>query len=854
MTLLLLSATCIEAQTVQAVRLEGPSIRMDGRLTEVVWQHPSVVRGLTQREPEEGAPAIDSTEVRFAYDDDALYVGARMFANPKSIRALVTRRDREGSSEQIVVSLDTYRDRRTAYSFSVTPAGVRIDYFHESDSEDDREYGYDPVWQASPRIDSLGWVAEMRIPFTQLRFSPREQQEWGLNVTRLVPARNEESYWQLVRRNETGWSSRMGTLTGIRGIRPSRRVEAIPYVAANSRFQQVNDPTDPFQHERESGARAGGDLKMGLGPNLTLDVTLNPDFGQVEADPAVVNLSAFEIFFDERRPFFTEGADLLDRRGLFYSRRIGAPPPGRSAADFAEARDNVTILGAAKLTGRLASGLSVAALAALTDEERVRTFDATSGQFGRDLVAPRVAYAVAAAQQEFGEDASTLAAMLTMVRRDVHAGTPLADLLVRSAYSGIADGRLRWAEGVYDVSAWAGFTLVQGDTGAILRQQLSSRRYWQRPDASHVSVDPHRRSLSGAFVGIGHSKIAGKHWRWDVDYLHESPGFEPNDMGAFGSVDNRFLGAQLRWRETQPARWYRSYEVGGGSENQWSYHWLRRNREMFLFANAVLPNFWRLNVDHWRSARSYSDRLTRGGPIMGTPRAWGGSMELESRSGARTGWGIDVGADANEIGGWEAGLELSISARPGDRWELSFDPEWVRERDTRQYVTTEAGGRPETFGSRYVFAAVDLAEVSGRFRVNYTFTPNLTLETYAEPFASSGRFHSFGELLRPKERGLLLYGTTGTTIVRNTDGSHTVTDGATSFDIEPEDFNVRSLRSNAVLRWEWRPGSTLYLVWQQDRSADRPIAAARPSDLWDAFRTTGDNVLAIKVSYWIPMW
>lgn len=842
------------AQSVQAVRVEGTAPHVDGRLTESVWQSAPAISSLTQREPNEGAPAIEQTEVRFAYDDDALYIGARMYSDdPSAIRRLVTRRDREGSSEQIVVSLDTYHDRRTAYTFSVTPAGVRIDYYRSSDSEGNRDYGYDPVWAVSAHVDSLGWTAEMRIPFTQLRFSPRDLQEWGVNVVRLVPTRNEQSYWRLIGRSETGWSSRMGTLTGIRGIKPSRRVEAIPYVAANSRFTRMEDPTDPFQHKSESYARAGGDLKMGLGPNLTLDVTLNPDFGQVEADPAVVNLSAFEVFFDERRPFFTEGADLFERRGLFYSRRIGAPPPGRASADFAEELDNTTILGAAKLTGRLPSGLSVAALTAVTDEERVRTFDATLRQFGHEVVAPRVGYAVAAAQQEFGADASTLAGMFTMVQRDVRTGTPLANLLPRAAFSGVLDGRLRWADGKYDVNGWAGATQVRGDSAAILRQQRSPRRYWQRVDANHVSVDPTRREISGALLGVGHSKLAGKHWLWDVDYFHETPGFEPNDMGALGTADNRFAFARLRWRETQPTRWYRRYDVGAVSEHAWSYHWLRRNREGGLFANFVLPNFWRLNSDYWRTGRSYSDRLTRGGPIMGTPRAHGFSLELQNRSGARNGWGIDAGGDSNENGGWEGGVELSISARPGDRWELSFDPEFIRERDTRQYITTEGNGRPETYGSRYIFAAVDLSEISGRIRVNYTFTPNLTLETYAELFASSGRFHSFGELLAARGREMLVYGTNGTTIVRNADSSHTVTAGAQSFTIEPQDFNVRSFRSNVVLRWEWRPGSTMYLVWQQDRNADRAIATVRPSDLWDSLNAAGNNFLAIKVSYWTAL-
>ena len=842
-----------DAQSIQAVRT-GDSPRLDGRLSEAVWQSAPAITNLTQREPDEGSPAIENTEVRFAYDDDALYVGARMFSrDPRAIRALVTRRDREGNSEQIVVSLDTYRDHRTAYTFSVTPAGVRIDYYHASDSEGDRDSDWNPVWEAATDIDSLGWSAELRIPFNQLRFSPGESQEWGVNVVRRVPERNEQSYWALVRRTEVGWASRMGVLTGIRGIRPARRVELLPYVAADSRIAEVTDGANPFQHTYTNAARVGGDLKMGLGPNLTLDVTLNPDFGQVEGDPAVVNLTAYEIFFDERRPFFLEGADLLNQRGLFYSRRIGAAPPGSANAEYVERLANSTILGAAKLTGQLRSGLAVAALAAVTDREVARTYDVGADpQFGTAIVAPRTAYAAASARQLFGQDASTLAGLVTVVRRDLDPGTPLPDLLARSAYSALIEGRLRWAGGGYDVNSWLGYTNVRGDSLAILRQQRSSRRYFQRPDADHVDIDPARRMLGGATFGLGHSKLAGK-WLWDVDFLFQTPGFEPNDMGQYGAVDTRTFNTRLRWRETRPSRWYRRYEFSVGTNYDWNFDWMRRRNDNQLAFSTTLPNFWRLNTDVTYAQGAFSDRLTRGGPIMGTPSNTRWGVELQNRSGARNGWGIDLNGARDDNGGWERNLEVSFSLRPGDRWEMSFEPLWSRGTDTRQFVTTEGNGRAETFGTRYVFARVDLSEISGQFRLNYTFTPSLTLETYVEPFAASGRFHGFGELLAPRRSELLVYGTSGTSIVRNPDGTRTVTEGGDSFDIDDADFNERSFRSNAVLRWEWRLGSTLYLVWQQNRSAQLPFSRARPGDLFDALDARGENVLAIKVSYWTAL-
>ncbi len=353
----------------QAVRIQGRAPTVDGKLDDAAWSAAPALTGLVQKLPAEGAPASEATEVRFAYDDDALYVGARMFSrDPAGIQAPVSRRDNGEQAERLLVSLDTYLDRRTAYTFGVTASGVRLDWFHPSDSEGS-DASFEPVWMARTRRDSLGWTAEMRIPFSQLRFSRADVQTWGVNVTRRIPSTNEDQYWAMVPASATGWASRFGDLAGITGIRQTRRVEFTPYVASGADFTSSPGEGNPFDDGSQASVRVGGDVKMGLGPNLTLGATINPDFGQVELDPAEVNLSAFETFFGERRPFFTEGSQLLSVGNFFYSRRIGAPP--RSAAVFGLA-DRVagdytyldvpptsTNLGAAKLTGRLPSKTSI---------------------------------------------------------------------------------------------------------------------------------------------------------------------------------------------------------------------------------------------------------------------------------------------------------------------------------------------------------------------------------------------------------------------------------------------------------------------------------------------------------------
>jgi hypothetical protein len=876
LTALNMQADRAAPKRLRAAKVSAGAIRVDGRLTDPQWRSAQPASGFVQREPVEGAAATERTEVRVLYDDEALYVGARMHSrDPGAVRALVTRRDREGSSEQLIVSLDTYRDRRTAYTFAVTPAGVRIDYYHSADFEDTRDYSFDPVWEAATTIDSLGWVAELRIPFSQLRFNAGGEQVWGINLARTIPAANEVAYWILVPRNETGWASRFGELIGIGGIRPSRRLEAVPYLASDATLKPIDDPRDPLADNRTAGVRAGGDMKMGLGPGLTLDATINPDFGQVEADPAEVNLSAFETFFDERRPFFVEGAQLFQPSGpgWFYSRRIGAPAHTSPDADYADETSTTTILGAAKVTGRLRSGLSVAALAALTDREYVRFIDTAHvvtlpdggvtnvpTKSGRVVVAPRTGYGVARLQQEFGANASTAGLILTGVRRHLTAGDFAASVLTRDAYSGGVDWRLRWKRGEYDWSGYAGFSHVAGDTAALSAIQQSSRHYFQRPDAGHVEFDPLRTRLSGFTLGTGVSKLGGN-WRWDIDLGTESPGFELNDLGRLSTADDIDLFAGLRYLHTRPGRRLHKWTLGVEGGQSWNYDGLRTGTFVELGADATLKNFWELDAEAWLVPRTLDDLLTRGGPVMETGRRWGSCLSLESSSGDKTQWEIGGCSEGDELKGSTSSIEASLSFRPGTQWEVSIEPAYLASVNPRQYVTTLARspGSDVTYGNRYVFAFVDRSQLVMRVRLNYAVTPDLTVESYAEPFVASGRYHDFGELAAPRARQLRAYGTDGTTITRNTDGSYTVSEARPSgaadvFTLENSDFDVLSFRSNVVLRWEWRAGSALYLVWQQDRHADGGVARpVHPQRLWRAMQTRGANLFAVKLTYWLPV-
>ncbi|HEY9448483.1 MAG TPA: DUF5916 domain-containing protein, partial [Gemmatimonadaceae bacterium] len=682
------------ARRIQAVHLERAAVKVDGKLDDAAWRSAKWVSDFVQREPSEGAPPTQRTEVAFLYDDDALYVGARMFSDSREkVRALVTRRDRENTSEQLIVSLDTYHDRRTAYSFGVTAAGVRIDYFHPADAQDERDYTFEPVWAAKTAVDRQGWTAELRIPFAQLRFNGGPRLVWGVNLSRIIPARNEEDYWALVRRTETGWASRFGELVGPVGIRRPHGIEVMPYVSSEAKLLGDADPNDPFVRKRDLTAHAGADLKLGLGPSLTLDATINPDFAQVEADPAEVNLTAFETVFPEQRPFFVEGSQLLRTNGVtfFESRRIGQEPHYEPPGDYSERITSTTILGAAKATGRIPSGLSVGILGAVTAPERARTYTNSTHTFDKVAVAPLTGFGVMRLQQEFGKSGSAAGIILTGVGRDVSEGEPLGQLLARRAYSGALDWNLRFRGGDYSLGGAVGFSHVAGDSLAILRVQQSSARYFQRPDAARVRLDPSRTSLSGHYLSANLNKNAG-HWLWSVSAYARSPGFEINDAGRMTTADDWGVATTLYYRQTRPGGHLHSWSVGAEGYQEWNYDGVRQLDYMSIIGEARWKNFWSGSVSFGTNAPVLSDNLTRGGPLMGRPRDWNVALSLASNPARKTRWTANTSYTRDALGGWSATAGTQLSINPGNRWELSIDPQYSWGIDSRQFVTSLPDG------------------------------------------------------------------------------------------------------------------------------------------------------------------
>ena len=838
-----------------AVRVANGSVRLDGQLEEAAWRQAPPVTDFVQKEPVQGAAPSETMEVRFVYDDSAVYVGARMYSDhPDAIQAPMSRRDNVDEAEYVLLSLDTYLDRRTAYTFGVTASGVRLDQYHSSDNEDNADETYDPVWQARTRIDEQGWTAEFWLPFSQLRFNERSELIWGLNIHRWTPTLNEHDYWVAIPRTDRGWSSRFGELRGLDGVESPRRIEFYPYVAGSSRVTGNRDPANPFDDGRNLEGRVGADLKLALGPILTLDATINPDFGQVEADPAEVNLSTFETIFSERRPFFLEGNSLLQGpvNNFYYSRRIGARPIGPAQGDYVDYPGTSTILGAAKVTGRLASGTSLGALWAMTAAESARTFERDTATYSDIRVAPRTMYAVSRVQQEFGTERSTAAMQFTALHRDLPEGDPLATLLVRRAYTGAADTLLRFGRNAYELEALASFSYIQGEPAAIERVQRSSVHTFARPDReAGIRLDPSRRTLAGSKVQGSLDKVTGEHWLWGASMMSDSPEFESNDFGRLNYAGDIRSNAHLNYRETTPGRLLRSYNFNtNGSTVHYFDGDLGVQYSLNQNSSFTWNNFWRTNFNWSFNGRGQDPVITRGGPAMGIPRQWNVNGSLNNSNSSQRRWSVYSSWERSEDGDVTRQIRGSFSIRPAPAWQLSLEPEYERERSSRQYVTQMDGGRPETYGRRYIFGLIQRSTVSMQVRLNYTFKPDLNLDFYAEPFAASGRYDRLGELSAAGLRQLRWYGEEGTTLQRLASGDWAVSDGGASFTVSNSDFNVRSFRSNLVLRWEWRPGSTLYLVWQQDRrqsEATRSSAGLRA--MFGSLSAPGDNFFVVKTTF-----
>jgi hypothetical protein len=803
------------------------AIRVDGELTEAVWQQAPVISGFKQREPKDGADATYDTEARVAYDAMALYVAVQAIdPEPSRIVGIRTRRDEGSPSDWIRVLVDSFHDRRSAYEFAVNPVGVKQDAYWFNDGSNDT--GWDAVWEVAVSRGPRGWRAEFRIPFSQLRFHPSASATFGFAVVRQIGRLNETTTWPLLSKNVSGYVSSFGELTGLQISRSPKRLEMVPYAVADV-TTQPGETGNPLRETTDPDGSLGLDLKYALRPGLTLTATANPDFGQVEADPAVVNLSAFETFFSERRPFFVEGSGIFrfdldcndgNCSGLFYSRRIGRSPRGEPnvpEGGFSYAPGQTTILGATKLTGR-AGPFSVGVLNAVTGDEDALIAQGLTRT--RQTVEPLTSYSVARARREFTNQ-SSLGFMMTATNRNLDDPTRF---LAGQAYTGGIDWDWR-LKGKYAVQGyWAGSS-IQGDATAIAELQQSNVHSFQRPDSDHLEFDPARTSLNGYGTMLAVAKIGGERVRFNSNFSMKSPGFDINDVGFMRRADQRNIGNWMQVRYERPTKWYRSFRYNLNQWAGWNFDGDRLSLGYNVNAHIVFLNHWGTGSGVNYNPQSFDDRATRGGPgaYQNTQRSVWWYVEGDQRKPVSVGMFSVVGGDRE--GSSISEVDPYINWRPSSFLKLSAEFAFIRNHDQSQWI--------EQVGDRYIFGELRQRTVSIRTRLNYTVTPNLTIQLYAEPFVSAGDYASFKQLADGRAR------------------EYSERYAPTSYDSNP-DFNYRSFRTTNVLRWEYRPGSTLFVVWQQGRedTLERGTFDFK-RDFGGVFDAPARNVFLVKWAYWL---
>jgi len=826
------------APVATAVRTAAP-VRLDGKLDEAAWAAATPVTEFTQYDPDEGKPASEATEARVLYDDEALYVGVRLH-DRGHVNTRLGRRDMDLSdADWFGVQIDSYHDHLTGFGFDVNPSGVRRD---ESKTDRGDDNSWDAVWEVATTVDSGGWTAEFRIPFSQLRFNPRAD-TWGILFERIIGRRSEYATSSFTPKNQRGGIARWGHLTGLRGVRASRRLELLPYTVARAEY--VDPRGNPFRGDHEYGTRVGADVKYRVTSNLTLDATVNPDFGQVELDPAVVNLTQFETVFEERRPFFVEGRDIFNFNSgnsgiipasgsLFYSRRVGGLTNAvRPAVPTADVPLETRILGAAKLSGQTGRGWSIGVMDALTGRERARFIDDAGEQ---SLVAePLTNFFVGRLKRDLRGGRTYVGGMVTAVNRDLE--TPELRSALRSAgYTAGVDFKHEFANRVWRVTGFGSLSHVRGDSLAILREQLFVPYHqFARPDSRALSVDSAATSLSGFQGEVRVAKQAGAHWRGAAGVATITPGYEIADLGTQRRAARMDVDGSVTYLQQRPGPVFRYWQAGLNARREWNYDGDPILGNLGSSGYFQHLSYWSANYSLAFQPRSLDDRLTRGGPVALRPMAASGFLSVGSdpRKPVVGGAGVFVQSIENGGGGDVNGyVEMEIKTSP--RWNASIGPSFDRTTSAAQALGSVRDTTPAAlFGRRYLFTDLRQTTVSMDVRLNYTFNPDLTLQVYVAPFVSSV---DFGDTTRYLTRAR-----TFRFAPDELSGVH------------PTDFTVRSLRGNAVLRWEWRPGSTVYLAWQQQReNFEEGVGTFRfARDRAALFDTRPDNVFLIKVNYWL---
>ena len=836
---------------------------IDGKLNDPIWEKGGWEGGFIQREPYEGKDPSQQTVFKILYDEKNIYIAIRAYdSEPENIVKQLSRRDNlEGDS--VGIDIDSYFDQRTAFSFLVNAAGVKGDVLISNDGEN-RDSNWDPIWYVKTAVDEEGWTAEMRIPLSQLRFGKKDNQIWGLQVTRSLFRKKESSGWQFIPKDSSGWVHEFGELHGLQGLKASRLIELFPYSVGQLQSYK-REIGNPFATGQSSRFMGGLDGKVGITSDLTLNFTINPDFGQVEADPSVVNLTAFETYFEEKRPFFIEGRNILNFKimlgnggfssdNLFYSRRIGRRPqyvPETGEDEYVDMPQNTSIIGAFKLTGKTKSGLSIGIINSVTAEENAMISFQDYGQHREEAVEPLANYFGLRLQKDYNKGKTIIGTMLTATNRSIN-NTEL-DFLHSAAYTGGVDFYQSWKNRTYFLSANVVFSNVQGSTEALLRTQKSPVRYFQRPDADHVALDPNRTSLSGHGGTVAFGKLGSGNLQFISGVTWRSPGLELNDMGYLRGADSIMQFVWAGYKIWKPFSIFRSINIGFNQWKGWDFSGVNTFYGGNIYVNSQFKNYWNFGFGINRNAESLSTNALRGGPSLRYPGAWNAWYSVQSDSRKRVRINLSYSNVYRDEGNSSFNnYSIGMTYRPTNALSLSIRPSLSLNKQGLQYVCQEDFNAEK----RYIFARLDQKTLGVTFRLNFSLTPDLSIQFYGQPFVSAGKYTDFKRITDPRaeEYRDRFYQFSGDEVNYEMSASELGIDenrdGVVDYRIENPNFNFLQFRSNLVLRWEYRPGSALYLVWSQGRIGSFSSGEfSFMNNMKDLFGIYPHNVFLIKFSY-----
>ena len=847
-------------------------IKLDGKLSESIWKKPSL-NEFTQKDPLEGEPSSETTNVWVAYDESSIYIAAKLYdSQPQNIDVSLSRRDNWIDSDWFIFYVDSYNDKKTGYYFAVNAGGSIVDGVLYNDSWNDDSW--DGIWESSTMIDDDGWSVEMKIPFNQLRFQESDNMKWGVNFERQIKRNNESAYYVMVPKNESGFVSRFAELQELSGIKPKQRFEILPYVVQKAQYLD-HDDSDAFYKSNQYKTTLGADFKFGFGSNLTLDATINPDFGQVEVDPAVVNLSAFETFFDEKRPFFIEGSNTFafgigganNNWGfnfgwptMFYSRRIGRAPQGDILEEYddysVDSPMETKIIGAAKLTGKINETTTLGVISALTERTQARIFT-DMGETLKQEVEPLTHYGVLRTKKEFNDGNQSVGLLFTSVNRNL-SDSNLRSGLAKEAYTFGLDG---WTyideDQAYVLTGAFSGSYTSGSKEYMIDLQEKPYRYFQRPDASYARLDSGLTSLSGMYGRLMLNKQKGNFYiNSAIGFV--TPGFDHNDIGFQFNADKINAHTVLGYRWFEPDGFFRKH---------WSYAAVFRSYNFdgdFVhggfgtFNYFQFMNYYRLQLNAFYNPETRNNRLTRGGPIALYPSNY--YFELNAETDSREKLILEIGSEyaRDHIGGRFYSFSTNIVWKPNSQIYLSFGPQYSNNNERIQWVDNiEDESAFNTFNHRYLFAEIDQKTLSANIRVNWTFTPTLSLQAFIQPLFAVGKYNRFKELAEPGSMNYNVFDEQNISYNAEEEEYTIDPDGSGPADkiiFNNPDFNFKSFRANVVLRWEITPGSIFYFAWSHDQNHDEhPGNFNFNRDFKDLWNAPANDVFLVKFSYWVDM-